>query len=328
MAFNISRRKLIGTTSAGIAATTVAGSPAVFAQDNKPTMGVGSKNYTEQLIMGELMAQLLEASDYPVERQLNLGGTLVVHEALMAGDIDTYVEYTGTGLIAILALDLPEAEGSETDATPEGTAVPATGTGGRAEQVYDIVAEAYPEELGVEWLDPLGFNNTYAMAMRREHAEELGVTRVSDLAPIAGDLTVGSDAEGMVREDGVAGLESAYDFKFGNHVTLDAGLMYPAVDEGEVDVITAFSTDGRIQALDLVLLEDDLDFFPPYWAAPIVRMDTLEETPEVRDVLNQLAGKIDNARMVEMNYLADGEGMEHSDIVRNLLIEEGIIEEE
>lgn len=326
MTITISRRKLIGTTSAGLAAASLVGGPAVLAQDDdKPTIRAGSKNYTEQLIMGELMAQLAEAGGYPVERQENLGGTLVVHEGLMAGDIDTYVEYTGTALIAILALDLPEADAAS-DSDSEAT--PTIAGGGRADQVYDIVAKAYPEELGVEWLDPLGFNNTYAMAMRREHAEELGVTKVSDLEPLAGDLSVGSDAEGMVRDDGVAGLEDTYGFEFGGKVTLDVGLMYPAVRDGEVDVITAFATDGRIQAMDLVLLEDDMEFFPPYHAAPIVRQEVLEANPDLREVLNQMAGKIDDARMVEMNYLADGEGMEHADIVRNLLIEEGIVSED
>lgn len=329
MTINISRRKLIGSTAAGAAAATLVGSPAVFAQDDKPTVGVGSKNYTEQLIMGELLAQLLENAGYETGRQLNLGGTMVAHEALMNNDIQTYVEFTGTSLIAIMGESVPKREESpESGATSTGTPVAEGSNRGVSDQVYDMVAEYYDQELNIDWLDPFGYNNTYAMAMRREHAEELGVTKVSDLEPLAGDLSVGSDAEGIVREDGVAGLEDAYDFEFGEKVTLDAGLMYSAVAEGDVDVITAFSTDGRIRALDLVLLEDDLEFFPPYFAAPIIRQDLLEEAPEVRDVLNQLAGKIDNDRMTDMNYQADGEGVEHADIVRNLLIEEGIVEGE
>lgn len=322
MTINISRRQLIGTSSAGIAAAALMGSPAIMAQDDKPTVAVGSKNYTEQLIMGEMVSQLLENGGFPVERQLNLGGTLVAHEALAAGDIHTYVEYTGTGLIAILGLELPERE-SESEATASAT--PASG-GGMAGKVYDIVAEAYPEELGIEWLEPWGFNNTYALALSRERAEELGVTKVSDLAPIAGDLSIGGDAEVMVREDGVPGLEEAYGFEFDQAVTLDAGLMYSAVDNGDVDVITAFSTDGRIESMDLMLLEDDMEFFPPYFAAPIVRQDMLEQAPEVRDILNALAGTISNEQMTAMNFRADGDGVEHSDIVRDFLIEVGIVE--
>lgn len=325
MTIGISRRKLIGTTAAGAAAATLAGSPAAFAQDGA-TIGVGSKNYTEQLINGELLAQMLEAGGYTAERNLNLGGTLVAHEAIVGGDIDTYVEFTGTSLIAILGMEVPEAP--EEEASPEATAsaTPQVGGGARAQMTYDIVAEAYPEEFGIEYLDPLGYNNTYAIAMRREHAEELGVTKVSDLQQYSGELSIGSDAEGIVREDGVAGLKDAYGIEFSDEVTLDAGLMYSAVAEGEVDTITAFSTDGRIPALDLVLLEDDLEFFPPYYAAPIVRIDALEENEGLRETLNQLAGKISTEQMTEMNYMADGEGMSHDEIVRNFLIEQGIVE--
>lgn len=324
MTFNISRRKLIGTTTAGVAAAAVAGGPAAFAQD-KPTIKVGSKDFTEQLIIGEIVAQLLEDDGFPVERQFNIG-TLIVHEALINGDVDTYVEYTGTGLIAILGQELPprdEGAGEDAAATPGAT--PGS-IGGYADTVYDIVAEAYPEEFGVEWLEPWGFNNTYALAMRRSHAEELGVTTISDLIPIAGDLSLGSTAETIAREDGVMGLENTYGLDFSDVVSLDAGLMYTAIDGEEVDVITAFATDGRIESMDLVLLEDDLEFFPPYHAAPIVRQDMLEQAPEIADVLNTLAGEIDDATMTEMNFMADEEGMEPADIARNFLTEGGYIE--
>lgn len=323
MEYSLSRRKLLGTTAAGMAAAVTVGTPSVTAQQN-PTIGVGSHNFTEQIILGEMLSQLLESRDFPVDQHFNLGGSFMSHEALMNGDIETYVEYTGSGLIAILGMDIPEREESPDE---EISATPVVGDA-RAQQVYNIVSEAYAEEFNVEWLEPWGFNNTYILAMRREYAEELGVTKVSELEPLADDLSIGSDAEGMVREDGVAGLEDAYGFEFGNKVLLDVGLMYPAVADGEVDVITAFSTDGRIESMGLVTLEDDLGFFPPYFAAPVVRMDTLEESPEVRDILNQLAGRIDNARMMEMNYLADGEGIEPAEIVRGFLIEEGVIEDE
>lgn len=321
MSMNISRRKLIGTTTAGVAAAAVAGSPAVFAQD-KPTVKVGAKDFTEQLIIGEIVAQLLENDGFTVERQFNIG-TLIVHEALVNGDVDTYVEYTGTGLIAILGQDLPPRD----EASPEAdaSATPAAG-GGYADKVYDIVAEAYPEEFGVEWLQPWGFNNTYALAMRRDHAEELGVTTISDLIPLAGDLSLGSTAETIAREDGVMGLENTYGLDFSDVVSLDAGLMYTAIDGEEVDVITAFATDGRIESMDLVLLEDDLEFFPPYFAAPVVRQDMLEQAPEIRDVLNVLADQIDDARMTEMNFMADEEGQEPAEIARTFLTEEGFIE--
>src|SRR5699024_11181644 len=219
-------------------------------------------------LLGEIIAQLLEDNGFNVERQLNLGGTLVAHEALVAGDIDTYVEYTGTGLLAILGQELPPRE----EASPEAevSATPAAGGGAYAQQVYDIVAEEYPNEFGVEWLEPWGFNNTYTLAMRTDHAEELGVTTISELVEHAPDLVIGAPQETLVREDGIPGLEATYGLEFGDTVGLDPGLMYSAIDNEEVDVITALATDGRIESMNLFLLEDDLAFYPPYFAAPVV----------------------------------------------------------
>lgn len=322
MTFNISRRKFIGSSAAGIALSSVIAGSEVLAQDEKPTVKVGSKDFTEQLVVGEIVSQLLENGGFPVERKLNLGGTLIAHEALTNGDIDTYVEYTGTGLIAILGMDLPERDEV---GTAEPSATPTAG-GGYAQKVYDIVAERYPEEFGVEWLDPWGFNNTYTLAMTSERAEELGVTKISDLVPLAGDLNIGTNAETLVREDGVPGLEKTYDMEFGDSTSLDTGLMYSAIDNGDVDVITAFATDGRIESLDLLVLEDDKQFFPPYFAAPVVRQELLEKAPDVRDILNSVAGLLDDARMTELNYLADGEGKEIENVARDFLVEEGLVD--
>lgn len=321
MALHISRRKFIGTSSAGVAAAALAGSPAVFAQDDLPTVGVGSKDFTESVLLGEMVGQLLEDNGFTVERNLNLGGTVVAHEALLNGDIDTYVEYTGTGLLAILGMSLPEEE-----ATPEADAgaTPESG-GGMAQTVYDIVAEEYPKQFGVEWLEPWGFNNTYALALRSDRAEELGITKVSDLQGIAGDLTIGATQEAVVREDGIPGLEATYDIEFGDVVGLDPGLMYSAVDNGDVDIITAFATDGRIESMNLFLLEDDLGFYPPYFAAPVVRQDLLEAAPNVRDILNSVAGQLDDARMAGLNFQVDEEGQEIEDVARGFLTEAGLI---
>lgn len=328
---SISRRKLIGTSAAGLGVFALGNSPAVFAQDDMPTVKVGTRPFTEHLILGEIVSQLLESAGYGAERIFNLGGAAITQEALLNAEIDTLVEYTGTALIVMLEQDLPDADATPVDdaaATPDGDAAASPAAGGSiSDQVYEIVKAEYPDAFGLEVLERWGFNNTYALAMRRDRAEELGVTKISDLEPIAGDLNIGTEYEASVRDDGVPGLQEKYGFEFGEMTTLDPGLMYTAVDQQEVDVITAYSTDGRIESLDLVLLEDDLEFFPPYDAAPVVRIELLEQAPEIRDVLNQLAGKIDNARMTQMNNQADGEGMEHSEIVRNLLIEEGIVEE-
>lgn len=306
----LTRRTFLTASSSAIALAALGAKPAL-ADSDKPKIGIGSKNFTESIIVGEIIALLLEDNGYEVERQLNLGGTLIAHEAMVSGDIDTYVEYTGTGLLAILGEELPDRD--------DDTA------GSLADQVYDIVAERYPEEFDVKWLEPWGFNNTYALAMRREQAEELGVTAISDLQEHTGDLVVGAPQETLVREDGLPGLEKVYGLDFQDAVGLEPGLMYQAVDEGDVDVITAFATDSRIQSMDLVLLEDDKEFYPPYHAAPVIRQDLLEAAPEVEDILNQLADALDDARMTELNYLADEEGQETIDVARQFLEEEGLI---
>lgn len=283
----------------------------MFAQDDKPTIRIGSKDFTESVLLGELIAQLLEAHAFPVERQLNLGGTFVAHEATVNDQIDTYVEYTGTGLIAILDQELPEVESAE---------IP--------DEVYKIVSETYPEEFGVEWLEPLGFNNTNAIAMRSVDAEELGITKISDLEGHASELSIGTSHEAQVRDDGLPGLQELYEIEFKDSSGLDPGLMYSAIDNGDVDVIMAFSTDGRIETMDLILLEDDLGFFPPYFAAPVVRQDTLEAAPELRDVLNSLAGTLSDSRMAGLNSEVDEEGREMEDVARDFLEEENLIEGE
>ena len=316
----LTRRKfIISTAATGAALTTVVPSAAVLAQD-KPTVGVGSKDFTESIILAHICGDLLEDAGYGVDRQINLGGTVVAHEATVNGDIDLYVEYTGTGLLAILGMELPEM-----DRDAEASASPAAGAG--KDPVYDIVAEAYPEQFGLEWLEPWGFNNTYVMAVRRETADELGITTISDLEGHAGDMIVGGTQEFLIRPDGLPGLEELYGLSFGDALGLDPGLVYSALVEGEVDIVSATATDGRIPALDLVALEDDLGFFPPYYAAPVVRQDLLEEAPEVRDILNQLAGQIDGTRMAELNFQVDDGGAEPSDVARQFLIDEGLISE-
>jgi glycine betaine/choline ABC-type transport system substrate-binding protein len=308
------RRRFLITSTA--AAALLATHPA-FAQDgNKPTVTVGSKDFTESVVLGEIVAHLLEGNGYQVKRELNLGGSVVVHEALVAGEVDVYVEYTGTGLLAILGMELPSTDNT---ATPEST--------GGVDPVYEIVAREYAEQFGLDWLQPWGFNNTYALAMRGDHAAELGVTTISDLTEIAGDLTFGATQEFLVRQDGLPGLEAAYDgLDFGDSLGLDPGLMYAALTDGQVDVISAFATDGRVAAFDLTLLEDDLGFFPPYFAAPVVRQDLLGESPEVADILNQLAGQIDDATMAGLNLEVDEGGREATDVAHDFLVNEGLID--
>lgn len=297
---------------------------AALAQDqdeDKPTIVVGSKNFTEQILMSELVAVTLEDAGYPVERQFGLGGTAVIHQAMWNDEIDIFVEYTGTALVAVLGMDVPTGDG----ATPEGGDV-ATPVSSVADETYQIVKDEYDEQYDIVWLDHFGFNNTYAMTVTQETADELDLQTVSDLEGHASDMTLGTDQEFPVREDGLPGFEEAYGFTFGDVQAGDPGLMYAALDNGDVDVITAYSTDGRIPALDLVILEDDENFFPPYYPAPIVRQEVLDQNPEIADVLNQLGGAISEDQMAELNYQVDEEGLTTEEVARTFLEEQGIID--
>ncbi len=305
----LTRRTFVGGAAAGIAATGLAGST-VLAQD-APELTVGSTNYTEQFILAEMMALLLEDAGYPIQVEHNIGGTLVIHEARNAGDIDVHAEYTGSGL-TVLGIDVNDVK--EEGATPEET----------VEQVYEVVKEGYKEEFNAVWLDPIGLNNTYALAMRREHAEELGVTAISDLEEHAGDLSLGGSQEFIVRPDGLPGLEETYGFEFANSQGMESGLMYQALENEDVDVISAFSTDGRIISLDFVLLEDDKGFFPPYYASPVVRGEVLEANPEVADILNQMGGLIEGDTMAQLNLRVDEGGEEPRPVAGCFLTEQGL----
>ncbi len=245
---------------------------------------VGSKNFTEQEILGELVAQLLERhTSLQIERRFGLGGTGVCHAALVAGELDIYVEYTGTALLNVLK------EGVRTD----------------RDEVFRVVAKAYREQLGLVWLPPIGFNNTYTIAVRAQDAARYDWARISDLRTMASQLSVGFTAEFMERPDGYPGLQQVYGFRFARAADLDPGLMYQALAEAQVDAICAFATDGRLDAYRLHTLDDDRSFFPPYDAAPVVRNELLMDHPEVRDALVGLAGTIDDRTMRGLNFAVD-----------------------
>ncbi len=316
---NVFKRVPLVVLALGMMLVPLAGAGSAVAQDDeKPTITVGSKDFTEQLVVAEMVSLMLEDAGYPVERKLNLGGTAVVHQALVNGEVDVYVEYTGTGLLALLGMELPDA--------PDATASPEAGS--MQDQVYDIVKREYEEQFGLEWLQPWGFNNTYAMAVSRETAEEYDLETISDLDGVAGELKLGATQEFLVRPDGQSGLEDLYGIEFGSEQGLDPGLVYSALDEGDVDVITATATDGRIKSMDLVVLKDDKGFFPPYFAAPVVSQDLLDSNPEVADVLNQLAGTIDDDTMADLNFRVDDGGEEPREVARDFLVEQGIIDDE
>ena len=276
-------------------------------QDTASTVRVGTKNFTEQLILGSMITQLIEAkTDLRVERRFNLGGTMICHGALVNGDIDLYPEYTGTAITAILQQEV--------------VASPAA--------VYRAVSEAYKTRFDCEWLDPFGFNNTYAITVREQDAQEKGWKTIEDLREAAAGLSAGFTAEFVERPDGYPGLRKAYGFEFGTVRDLDPGLMYRAVAQGEVDIICAFATDGRIAAYKLQPLADNRGFFPPYYAAPVVRRETLKAHPELREVLALLGGILDDAAMQQLNYAVDEQKRAPADVAREFLQSKGLLEKE
>jgi osmoprotectant transport system substrate-binding protein len=257
---------------------------------------VGSKNFTEQIVLGEMFAQQIEAhSALRVERRLNLGGTFICHDGLVSGKIDLYPEYTGTALTAILK-DPIQSDPAE---------------------VLRRVREEYLARFNVEVMPPLGFNNTFAMVVRGEDADKLHLRTISDIAPYAPKWRAGYGYEFMERPDGYRGWVAAYGLHFaGAPRILDLGLLYRALADKQVDLVAGNSTDGVIASLHMAVLEDDRHFFPPYEAVPLVRQATLATHPEVRDALGALAGKISVDEMRLMNYAVDGEHRDPADVVR------------
>lgn len=259
---------------------------------------VGCKNFTEQLILGELMAQLIEAhTDLRVERKFNLGGTMICHNALVRGEIDVYCEYTGTALIAIL-------KGSATT---------------DAEAAYEHVSRVYKRRYDLLWLEPFGFNNTYTITVRQSDAKKYNWRTISDLVPDAPMLHAGFTSEFMEREDGYQGLKQVYGLAFAEISDLEASLMYKALAQGQVDVICGFATDGRIAAYNLLPLEDNKAFFPPYYAAPVIRQEILESHPEIGSSLMRIAGRLDDATMQQLNYSVDQNHMDLRSVAHDFL---------
>jgi osmoprotectant transport system substrate-binding protein len=245
---------------------------------------IGSKNFTESVILGEIVAQQLERAGVPVERKLNLGGTFVCHAALIAGQLDGYVEYTGTAYAAVLKLP-PAAD---------------------ARLVTATVDTAYRNRWQLTWMPSLGFDNTFAMLVRRTDAERLRVSTLSQAVPLARQWRAAFGYEFMERADGFPGLAAQYGLAFrAAPSVMDLGLTYRALADGKVDMIAGNSTDGQIKALDLVPLADDRHYFPPYEAAPVVREEMLQRYPAARRALTALAGTISAETMRNLNYQVD-----------------------
>ncbi|MFW5941649.1 MAG: glycine betaine ABC transporter substrate-binding protein [bacterium] len=271
------------------------------------TIRIGSKEFTEQHLLGNMYEMLLDDAGFDAEYTA-LGGTSENHSALVEDEIDLYPEYTGTALITQL--------GMEYDPNMS------------ADDVYNTVREAYEEQYDLTLLEPTNFNNTYCLTMTQERAEELGLDTVSDLSQAADDLVFGTTQEFVERPDGLPGLQETYGgFNFADVRGLDPGLLYTGLDEGDIDVTTCFGTDGQIAALDLVVLEDDQNFWPPYPAAPVIRQDVLDEHPEIADVLNELSSRLDGENMRQLNWEVSGNAREADEVAREFLVQEGLLEE-
>lgn len=272
--------KLIGI----LTLATIISLTALGCGSKKDTVVIGSKNYNEQLILGNMIASMIEHNtDLKVERKLNLGGTSIAFSALKSNQIDMYVDYTGTGLVSIMK--------QEAISDPD--------------KVYNKVKDYYNKEYNISWLKPLGFNNTFTLSVRKDTAEKYNLKTISDLAKVSNSLTLGCTLEFSDRPDGYPGLSKLYNMKFKNVTPVDGGLRYTALVNKKTDVIDAFSTEGLLKAFDLVVLKDDKNFFPPYYAAPIIRNETLKTHPEIEGVLNKLENQITDEEMREMNYKVD-----------------------
>lgn len=258
---------------------------------------VGSKNFTESVLLGEIVAGTLEGRGFEVDRRFNLGGAWLCHRALLSGDLDVYVEYTGTALMDIFKRE------KDTD---------------RARVLATLRADYGQVALGMR--APLGYENSFALVIRREDASRFGLARISDLQKVQNRFRLGMFGEFLERADGFPGLTRAYDLKFEKPPTeMDLGLLYPALESDRIDLAVGSTTDGLIAARGFVVLEDDRRYFPPYDAIPVVRLAALSLHPGLAEALESLTGRIDAATMRRLNYEVDGRKRNPKDVAREFL---------
>src|SRR6266849_3968475 len=266
---------------------------------------IGSKFFTEQVILAELLAQHIEAKTrIPIIRKTNLGGTLLVHKALLAGELDIYVEYTGTALTAVLN----ESPNSYSQGVAHND---------YSNAVYNRVKQLYSDRFHLEVTEPLGFENTFAMVIRGDDAKNLHLQKISDIAFLAPKWRAGVGYEFLERPDGFRGWSERYNLRFAESPkVMDLGLIYRALVDHQVDIVAGNSTDGLIDSLGLVALADDRHYFPPYDAVPIVRQSTIGKFPQLRAALADLAGKLSAADIRRLNYAVDAQHQDAAAAVR------------
>ncbi len=296
------------TTGSTIAGATTApatsGSAAAGAVRLSGTVKVGTKDFTEEFIVGQMYKLLLEQAGAKVDYKQNLGGTPICQAAMEKGDIDLYPEYTGTGLVTILKLPA--------NSDPK--------------MVFDTVSREYKTKYNFVWLDAAPMNNTQALAMTMAASTKFGVTSISQLAAKAGELTMVGPAEFQEREDGLPGIQKAYGmFKLKSYRAVAAALKYQALREGQADVAVAYGTDGEIAADKLIVLQDDKKLFPVYQIAPVVRQQALDATPGIRQVLNTVAPLLTDDVMRTLNFQVDGMKQEPADVAKTFLTMRGLL---
>lgn len=273
--------------------------------NNNNKVIIASKPHSEQYILAEMITQLIEANtDIKVEQKLGIGGgTSNIHPAMIKGEIDIYPEYTGTGWLFVLKEELINDPNL----------------------LYEKVKNNYLEEYDIEWLDLYGFNNTYALAVKKSVAEEYNLETYSDLAKVSEKLTFGAEYDFYEREDGMPGLFKLYGLKFKDNKEIDIGLKYDAIGSDEVDIINVFSTDGLLKKYDLKVLKDDKNFFPAYQASTLIRKQTLEKYPELEEILNKLSNQISDEEMIQLNYLVEKENKDPKDVANEFLKKKGLL---
>lgn len=273
---------------------------------SKKGVTIGSKQFTENIVLGEVYAQLIEAkTDIPVTRKLNLGGTSVCMPAMEKGEIDLYFEYTGTAYNEILDHELEP--------------------GTTADEILEVCQTELNDQ-GITMFDPLGLNNTYALAIKTARMDEFGITTISELAPISDQIRFGAGHTFYTRvHDGYDGIVATYGLNFQESLKMDTSLLYEAADKDELDVIVVFGTDALLKKYDMTTLEDDKGVFPPYQGAPICRNEALEAYPELKEVLNTLAGAVDDETIQDLNYQVDVEKRSVEDVAKEFLTNNGYI---
>ncbi|MGI8691045.1 MAG: glycine betaine ABC transporter substrate-binding protein [Thermomicrobiales bacterium] len=269
------------------------------------TVKVGTKDFTEEFIVGNMYKLMLEQAGAKVDYKENLGGTPVCQAAMQKGDIDLYPEYTGTGLFTVLHQQT---------------------IGLNAQQTYDMVAKGYKDQFNFVWLNPAPMNDTQALAMTQAGSQKFGVKTISDMVAKASQLTMIGPPEFQTREDGIPGIMKVYGaFKLKNYIPVDPALKYQGLTNGQADVAVAFGTDGQIAADNLVVLQDDKNLFPISQITPVVRQQALDAIPGIKTVLNAVSPMLTDKVMSTLNYEVDGKKREPADVAKEFLTTQGLL---